>query len=49
MSKLSCVIGITLILSSIIMSLLNLKKDTFNNFVELLNPEQKKNIPWYSC
>ena len=42
MSKLSCVIGITLILSSIIMSLLNLKKDKFNNFVELLNPEQKK-------
>ena len=33
---------ITLILSSIIMSLLNLKKDKFNNFVELLNPEQKK-------
>ena len=42
MSKLSCVIGITLILSSIIMSLLNLKKDKFNNFVELLNSEQKK-------
>tara|TARA_B100000767_G_C19729159_1_gene520826 strand:- start:1250 stop:1693 length:444 start_codon:yes stop_codon:yes gene_type:complete len=42
MNKISCIVGITLILSSIIMSVLNLKKDKFNNFVELLNPEQKK-------
>ena len=42
MNNVSCIVGITLILSSIIMSVLNLKKDKFNNFVELLNPEQKK-------
>jgi hypothetical protein len=42
MEKISCAVGITLLLSSIIMSILNLKKDKFNNFVELLNPEQKK-------
>jgi hypothetical protein len=42
MNNISCIVGITLILSSIIMSFLNLKKDKFNNFVELLNPEQKK-------
>ena len=42
MEKVSCAVGITLLLSSIIMSILNLKKDKFNNFVELLNPEQKK-------
>lgn len=41
MNNISCLVGITLILSSIIMSFLNLKKDKFNNFVELLNPEQK--------
>ena len=38
----SCIFGITLILSSIIMSILNIKKDKFNNFLELLNPEQKR-------
>ena len=42
MEKISCAVGITLLLSSVIMSVLNLKKDKFNNFVELLNPEQKK-------
>ena len=40
--KVSCIFGITLILSSIIMSILNIKKDKFNNFLELLNPEQKR-------
>ena len=38
----SCIFGITLILSSSIMSILNIKKDKFNNFLELLNPEQKR-------
>tara|TARA_B100000575_G_C23130074_1_gene655397 strand:+ start:393 stop:836 length:444 start_codon:yes stop_codon:yes gene_type:complete len=42
MEKISCAVGITLLLSSVIMSVLNLKKDKFNNFIELLNPEQKK-------
>ena len=42
MEKISCALGITLLLSIVIMSILNLKKDKFNNFVELLNPEQKK-------
>ena len=42
MNNIYCIVGITLILSSIIMSFLNLKKDTFNNFIELLNDEQKK-------
>ena len=44
MNNIPCIVGITLILSSIIMSVLNLKKDKFNNFVELLNPEQKKKL-----
>ena len=44
MEKISCAVGITLLLSSVIMSVLNLKKDKFNNFVELLNPEQKRFI-----
>ena len=42
MNNSSCIIGITLILSSIIMSVLNLKKDKFNNFVDLLDNEQKR-------
>ena len=42
MNNLSCIIGITLILSSIIMSILNLKKDKFNNFVDMLDTEQKR-------
>jgi len=42
MEKVSCAVGFTLLFSSIIMSLLNLKKDKFNKFVELLKPEQKK-------
>lgn len=42
MKNIYCVVGITLILSSIIMSLLNIKKDKFNTFVNLLNSEQKK-------
>ena len=42
MNNLSCIIGITLILSSIIMSILNLKKDKFNIFVDMLDTEQKR-------
>ena len=42
MNNLSCIIGITLILSSIIMSILNLKKDKFNIFVDILDTEQKR-------
>ena len=41
MKNSSCIIGITLILSSITMSFLNLRKDKFNNFVDLLDNEQK--------
>ena len=42
MEKISLCVGITLTLSSIIMSVLNLKKDKFNVFVDLLNDKQKK-------
>ncbi len=42
MNNISCIVGITLILSSIIMSVLNLKKDKFNNFLKLLDTEQEK-------
>ena len=42
MNNIPCIVGITLILSSIIMSVLNLRKDKFNNFLKLLNPEQKR-------
>ena len=42
MNNVSCIVGITLILSSIIMSVLNLKKDKFNNFVDMLDTEQKR-------
>lgn len=42
MKNIWCGLGITLILSSIIMSVLNLKKDKFNKFVQLLDETQKK-------
>ena len=42
MNNISCIVGITLILSSIMMSVLNLKKDKFNNFLKLLDTEQEK-------
>lgn len=42
MEKISCAVGITLVLSSVIMSILNFNRDKFNNFVKLLNTEQKE-------
>ena len=42
MKNIWCGVGITLVLSSIIMSVLNLKKDEFNVFVDLLDDKQKK-------
>tara|TARA_B100000686_G_C16782434_1_gene972863 strand:- start:1148 stop:1597 length:450 start_codon:yes stop_codon:yes gene_type:complete len=42
MDSLPCAVGITFILSSIIMSVLNLNKDKFNKFFNLLDPEQEK-------
>ena len=42
MNNIFCFVGITLILSSIIMTVLNLKKDKFNNFLKLLDTEQEK-------
>ena len=44
MKNIWCGVGITLVLSSIIMSVLNLKKDEFNVFVDLLDDKQKSCI-----